>query len=94
MENKEASQQETWISSCCRKDAQGQVSKGLLRFLTTAFFTTLLISFAMFKLSGQNIGAEEKAIYFSLLSSCVATYLPAPSPHDPPPSSFPSSSHH
>lgn len=85
-------EESAWISSCCRKDAQGQVSKGLLRFLTTAFFTTLLISFAMFKLSKDTVSSDEKAIYFSLLTSCIAAYLPAPTPHDPATSSSSSSS--
>ncbi len=73
---------QVYVSNCCRKGSDGQISKGLLRFLTTSFFTTLLIGFAMFKLSGQDVSADEKAIYFSLLSSCVAAYMPAPSPHD------------
>jgi hypothetical protein len=78
--------EQVYVSNCCRKGSAGQISKSLLRFLTTVFFTTLLLGFAMFKLSGQEVSPDEKAIYFSLLSSCVAAYMPAPSPHDYEPS--------
>lgn len=68
-----------YISKCC----SGQISKGLLRFAVTTFIAISLLFFAMYKLSGQSSG-EEKALYYSLLSTCIAIYLPAPTPHETP----------
>lgn len=67
-----------YISKCC----SGQVSKALLRFLVTTFIVLSLLFFAMYKLSTDASG-EEKALYYSLLSTCIAIYLPAPTPHEP-----------
>lgn len=72
-----AAEDPVYISKCC----SGQVSKALLRFLVTTFIALSLLFFAMFKLS-TNVSGEEKALYYSLLSTCIAIYLPAPNPHD------------
>lgn len=72
----------TYVSNCCSREAV--ISKGLVRFLVTSFFTLILLGFAMFKLASANTTGDEKALYYSLLSSCLAVYLPAPTPHDPP----------
>lgn len=66
-----------YVSKCC----SGQVSKALLRFVVTTFIALSLLFFAMYKLS-TNVSGEEKALYYSLLSTCIAIYLPAPTPHD------------
>ena len=80
-ENKEEKEENgTYVSNCCKN--KGLISKGLIRFLVTSFFTLLLIVFAMFKLSVGTNDSSEQALYYSLLASCVAVYLPAPSPHD------------
>ena len=67
-----------YVSKCCA----GQISKALLRFLVTTFIAFSLLFFAMYKLS-TNTNPEEKALYYSLLSTCIAIYLPAPTPHEP-----------
>jgi cation transport ATPase len=79
-EEKEKEENGTYVSNCCKN--KGLISKGLIRFLVTSFFTLLLITFAMFKLSVGSNDSSEQALYYSLLASCVAIYLPAPSPHD------------
>jgi hypothetical protein len=66
-----------YVSKCC----SGQVSKALLRFVVTTFIALSLLFFAMYKLS-TNVSGEEKALYYSLLSTCIAIYLPPPTPHD------------
>ena len=66
-----------YISKCC----SGEISKALLRFAVTTFITLCLLFFAMYKLISPTSG-EEKALYYSLLSTCIAIYLPAPNPHD------------
>lgn len=79
-EKEEKEENGTYVSNCCKN--KGLISKGLIRFLVTSFFTLLLIAFAMFKLSVGSNDSSEQALYYSLLASCVAIYLPAPSPHD------------
>ena len=69
-----------YVSRCCRKD--GEVSKALVRFLVTVFFTASLMGFAMFKLGLESTSSEERAIYYSLLTSVISLYVPAPTPHD------------
>lgn len=79
-ENKTDPDRETdpvYISKCCA----GEISKALLRFIVTTFIAVSLLFFAMYKLTG-NVSGEEKALYYSLLSSCIAIYLPAPTPVD------------
>ncbi len=70
-----------YVSRCCRKD--GEVSKALVRFMVTVFFTASLMGFAMFKLGLESTSSEERAIYYSLLTSVISLYVPAPTPHDP-----------
>ncbi len=79
-----AAPDDVYISNCCRKDSDSQVSRGLLRFLVTSFFTLCLLAFSMYKLSGSGTSGDEKALYYSLLASCLAVYMPAPTPHDLP----------
>ncbi len=81
-------EEQVYISNCCRNGRTGEdvvMSKGLVRFLVTSFFTLILLGFAMYKLSSEGTTGDEKALYYSLLASCVAVYIPAPSPHDPTP---------
>jgi len=77
-----AAEDPVYISKCC----SGQVSKALLRFLVTTFIVICLLFFSMYKLTTTALG-DEKALYYSLLSTCIAIYLPAPNPHEagPPP---------
>lgn len=91
---KEAAQpDDVYISNCCRKDSDSQVSRGLLRFLVTTFFTVCLLAFSMYKLSGSGTSGDEKALYYSLLASCLAVYMPAPTPHDVPANFLPPAAH-
>ncbi len=73
----------TYVSRCCSKNG-GAISKALVRFLVTALFTASLMAFSMFKLSTPETMSEERALYYSLLASVVALYVPAPTPHDRP----------
>lgn len=77
-----SSPEAVYVSRCCHRDGDGKISKNLVQFLVTSCFTAVLLAFAMYKLSGSETTGEEKALYYSLLSSCLAVYLPAPTPHD------------
>lgn len=69
-----------YVSKCCRR-GDNSISKGLLKFLITTVFSALVLLFAMYKLS-TDTSSDEKALYYSLLASTCAHYMPSPTPND------------
>lgn len=65
----------TWRSPCCGQDQA--CSKSLLVFLLQALIALLVLLFCMVQLS-YALDPDNKAVYFSLISSLVTLYLPSP----------------
>lgn len=66
-----------WESQCCGHDKK--CSKQLLQFIMQAFISIAVLLFCMAQLAFDR-DAENKAVYFSLLSGLVTLYINPPSP--------------
>lgn len=65
----------TWRSPCCGQEAA--CSKSLLVFALQAGIVAVILIFCMAQLVYAS-DPENKAVYFSLISSLVTLYLPSP----------------
>lgn len=73
-EEKEKEENE-WKSCCFKADRKA------IKYFTQVFFGVVVIGFSMLQLNKDDVSKEKEIIYFSLLSSTVAMFLPSPSPH-------------
>ena len=65
----------TWTSPCCGQDRA--CSKSLLVFLMQGVIALSVLLFCMLQLA-YAMDPDNKAVYFSLISSLVTLYLPSP----------------
>lgn len=66
---------ESWRSPCCGQNAS--FSKALVQYIVQGIISVALLSFCMYQLAAKS-DPDNTAVYFSLLSSMVTLYVPAP----------------
>lgn len=69
--------EDTWISTCCRNEKK--ISKGFMKWLIQVLISLFVLIWSCYQISTNN---ENLEIYFSLVSTIIGLYLPAPNMND------------
>ena len=76
LQDEEDDKKKTVWKSCCFI-----ADKRAVKYISTLSIGLIIILFSMVQLSKKDVSKEKEVIYFSLFTSTIAAFLPAPSPH-------------